>query len=262
MAILSLRAFCDESYAHRQSQNEKPFVIAGYIAPARVWMEFEGRWNMALSREHLPYFHMAACETRHDVFKEMEPAERERLQRVFIDVIKGFKIVGVAAGVSQDAIAEAREELSKWRARRPGEKQYMVEPYLFAFEMCVNSMVAYLEHGEPPRPHEKIAFVFDEQNEFEGRAHKVRNILVNCEQYRNRHRIGPLTYEKDTTSGCVPIQAADILAYEVMRELRDPAVKRWQLAELRLGYVAEPIYFAQDRVQQFLDRIHAMAAKT
>lgn len=259
MAVLGIKAFCDESYAHPETVGDKPFVIAGYLAPARVWMEFEGWWNLRLKREGLTDFHMAACEGGYDQFKDMDRPERERLQREFIGIINGLKLIGVAAGVSQTALASAREELSKYRVRRTGEKQYMVEPYLFAFEVCVDWMIAYIK--DLPE-YEKIAFIFDQQNEFEGRAHKVLSILVNAEQYRNRQRIGPLTYETKTTRGCIGIQAADILAYEVMRELRDPDNHRWQMTALRQGYgIAGPRYYTAGDVIGLVERLHVVSAE-
>lgn len=251
MAVLSIKAFCDESYA-QDIARDKPFVIAGYLGRARDWMEFEGYWNLALKREGLPFFHMADCENKHGEYSDMEQRERERLQRVFIGIITKFKVMGVAAGVSQDALLEARKELSKYVVDRGG-RRYKIEPYLFAFELCLNRMAAYVESLPP---HEQIAFVFDEQNEFEGKAHKARNLLATREEYRNRHRI-VFTYDTKTKSGFVPIQAADILAYEVMRELRDPGTTRWQMAELKLGYVAEPRYYTPEMVRDHVNRLHA-----
>jgi hypothetical protein len=167
------------------TRGEKPFVIAGFLAPRRVWMEFEGWWNIRLRHEGLPYFHMEDCEGGYGPFEGLEKHERERLQRAFIGIINSLKIVGIAAGVSQEALATARDELSKFRVPREGEKQYMVEPYLFSFEVCVNYMIGYVRDLPV---HEQIAFVFDRQNDFEGRAHKVHGILVNAEQYRNQQR--------------------------------------------------------------------------
>ena len=261
MTTPNLKAFCDESYTDRKGHSgERPFVIAGYVAPAKVWMEFEGWWNVALSHEKLKYFHMSDCENRNDLFKNMDLLERERLQRVFIDLIVGSKIAGIAVGVSQDALAAAHDELSKYRVPRLGEKQSMVTPYLFAFELCVNWMLAYIE---PLAADEQVTFIFDEQNEFAGRADKVHRILLNCEGYRNRQRIGPSRYAKKTTPQTVPIQAADILAYEMMRHLRDPGSRRWQFDALLRGRGGAALrYYGREELSAFVARLHVVSAAT
>jgi hypothetical protein len=254
MAMLDVRAFCDESYAHVASKGEKPFVIAGYLAPAATWMEFAGRWNMSLHAEGLPYFHMADCDGGHGVFAGRSSSERERLQRRFIGIINQFPLRGVSAGVSQAAIAQLHDELARFRAPRPNERQSMVTPYLFAFEVCINEMLLQME-SLPSE--ERLAFVFDNQHEFEGRAHKVRAILLGTESYRNRHRIGALTYEDKRDIRGIPLQAADVLAYEVMRSLRDSA-NRWQMEELRLGYgITTPVYYSPEHVTAFAQRLLA-----
>lgn len=259
MAPLNLIAFCDESYTGRAVGNgDRPFVIAGYVAPAKIWLEFEGWWNLALRDEHLSYFRMSDCENRVAQFEKMEPSERERIQDRFIQIITALKVAGIAVGVSQDALAAAHDELARFRVRRPGEKQSMVTPYLFAFELCVNTMLSYIQ--DLPLD-ESVDFVFDKQREFESRAHTVREILVNCEEYRNRHRIGSLKFRGKTEARAVPIQAADVLAYEVMRELSGHAAPRWQLGALRsgLGGVAT-LYYAPAEVTGFVNRLHAVVA--
>ena len=254
MAMLDIQAFCDESYAHVQGDGDKPFVIAGYLAPARVWMEFSGRWNMALHSEGLPYFHMSDCEAGAAPFDVDRPT-RDRWQRRFIGVICQFKLRGIAAGVSQDAIAQAHSELARFRTTNQGERQSMVTPYLFSFEACISEIVRQMD-GLPEE--ERAGLVFDQLREFEGRAHKVRAILVACQDYKGRHRIGPLTYEDKKTPRGIPLQAADVLSYEIMRSLRDPHISRWQMDELQRGYgIAGPAYYKPEHVAEFVRRLNA-----
>ena len=134
----------------------------------------------------------------------------------------------------------------------------MVTPYLFAFELCINEMITQME-GIPEG--EKLAIIFDRLPEFAGRAHKVVAILMATDDYKNKARLGSLRYMSKTDTRGIPLQAADVLAYETMRSLRDPDNPRWQMHELRSGYgrIAGPLYYTPEHVDAFVRRLHATA---
>lgn len=265
MSFLNLTAYCDESYAHRESAHVvKPFIIAGYIGRRKIWKAFEREWRRLLKAEKLPYFHMADCEGAAgklfghiDLKTEAGRRERDRLQTVFIDAINRYQVYGVAVGVPQGDMAALHDELAQFRPPLPGQKQSMVTPYMFALEVCFNAMIARLKGVDES---ERLAFVFDQQQEYEGRAHALRAHLVENDLYPNANRLGPLTY--DDKKLAVPLQAADILAYEVMREIRDhDGPRRWQRSRLDRARVAHVEYFTRALLDGFVTRVHMNVAQ-
>jgi hypothetical protein len=256
-------AYCDESYTKAGAAYlDQPYIIAGYIAPTKTWKKFDAEWKRLLHGEQLPYFHMADCEGGYtDLFGHLDlrtptgRAERDRLQRVFIGAINRFEIYGVAAGIPLSHFCQIRDALTKYVVVGSGESKEFLTPYLFAFQGCLSAVLRRLKGHEE----KEVAFIFDRQNEFEARAQRARTTLVNDPNYRHAGRLGPLTYcdKKEALA----LQAADILAYEVMREMRDPSLKRWQreLLDKRRPVVVE--YMTEEMIADLVSKIHARAGE-
>jgi len=215
-----MRAFNDESL------NDRIFCISGYLAPASVWGEFEIKWKRALKEERLPYFHMADCEAREEEFKGISKLERARLQRKFIEIITSTQATAIAVGVHlkfYDALAD--------RIKKRGIKYS--KAYFTAFVHQVDHLASRIAHLPPE---EQIGFVFDRQNEYQGRAKELYDSLLGHPELPFHSRLGPLGFADKTK--VVPLQAADILAYESFRYLRDVTWNyrnkspRWQWAAL------------------------------
>jgi hypothetical protein len=95
-----------------------------------------------------------------------------------------------------------------------------------------------MEEGGFP-PNEPIAFVFDEQKEFKGRAQRLYNSLRYSQGngITYRHRLGSLTF--DSRFCQLQLQAADVWAYESRKYVTDVLInkrrdgQRWQYELLR-----------------------------
>ncbi|MGZ5442196.1 MAG: DUF3800 domain-containing protein [Thermoanaerobaculia bacterium] len=247
MAYFQLKAFCDESYADVAGDyTDKPFIIGGLISYTREWKKFDREWTRLLKAERLPYIHMADLDAGYDVYRGLDEAERNRIQRVFIEAINRFDVHGVVAGITQDDFPRLFEKLAPYRPPLPGQKQAMLTPYLFSLEACFHAMFARLKGHEE----KQLVFVFDRQNEYEARAQTVRSWLANSDSYVHSARLGPLTYCDKRV--CIALQAADVVVYECMRELRDPHEKRWQLALLERRRQIHREYFDSRLVDNLL----------
>src|SRR5271157_534723 len=82
-------------------------------------------------------------------------------------------------------------------------------------------------------PKDKIAFFFDRQREFQGRAKELYDALLKSPDFPCHNRLGPLTF--DSKENSIPLQAIDLFAYEAYRYFTEEGSglrTRWQLRHL------------------------------
>jgi Protein of unknown function (DUF3800) len=217
MAV-DLRAYCDESYTQ-----DCDFVVAGYVAPAAEWLKLEGPWQEALRETGLSEFKMRNCEMGQGEFKDR--TDRPDLQRRFIALIKSIDVLGYAVRIDLRTYKEVRKQLE------PEVHPKYFAAWLQAFSTQVSFLATFARPYEEP-----IAFVFDEQHEYARRAHDLYNQLKQGEVFQGYARLGAITF--DDSKRLVPLQAADMLAYEVHRRFRSGEQTeplRWQSVEIGNG---------------------------
>jgi hypothetical protein len=218
---LELRAYCDES-----GTEGNDFVIAGYVAPASEWQKLETPWNEALQLAGLSEFKMSDCEMGTGEFAGR--TDRPELQALFIALIRSIDARGFAARIDLATYLTVRERIAA------GLRQGYDPAYLRTFDMEVQFITSVLDASVPKD--ERIAFIFDQQDEF---AFKANQIYANMLQsHAQRDRLGPLSFAD--SKRLPPLQAADMLAYEVHRQFRHgerppPDKVRWQSVRLSEG---------------------------
>ena len=219
MALMNV-AYCDES---ADSRPPRVFSVSGYLGRAPDWFDLGRRWGIALREEGLEKtgFHMAHCEAGLAAPYHVSREERDRLQRRFIGIINDTPLWGYAVAIELDAYQEI-----------VGRTDYK-KPYYIAFQYAVERMALVLEENHFRRG-ECIAFVFDQQQEHEGKAKSLYESLQSSD-LKYVHRLGSLTF--DSRFARLQLQAADVLAYESMRHFREGRLQgkgpRWQYRLLR-----------------------------
>jgi hypothetical protein len=203
------QAYCDES---DDSTFHQAFVIAGFLGFPPYLGLLELKWEAALEEEHLERegFHMADCVGGFKAFRNVPEAERIRLQDRFIAIINESEVPLFATGVMTNDYDALMPQFRAWR----GE---YAKPYYLAFQHLVHTMAKFLDDAEVP-PKDTIGFMFDRQEEYEGRAKKMYDALWK-DKVQFAHRLGPLCYVNRMQA--VQVQAADVVAYLNLRYLID-----------------------------------------
>ena len=214
--VFDLTAYYDESGTHDDSDR---VVLAGFIAESERWLAFEPQWKQALvdfelplDKEGLRHFHMVDFANRAPPYhKWTEPVRRERLNRL-LDLIKDHAEASVAVVVPR---------LSYEAATTPTERKLTQGPYGFAaltaFAVMQNVMVddayvtCYFEDGVKNAG--DMISIYQDAKKLD--APEIRHILSISLQDKRRF---------------VPLQAADILAYEIYKffpknDLVDPDMR-------------------------------------
>ena len=220
--MLTLRGYFDESGTHTASET---VVVAGFLASASDWVEFSGRWQMALNDFGIPFFHMADFANRvppYDVWTE--PVRKTRLARL-------LSIINKCAATSLATVVHRQEfeDIIPEKAR-----EICGDAYGLAAIVC------WMEIREMIREMDVDAwgsYVFEGGARGAGTILKIFQHNVNDPVQKERLRLLSLRFEPKREF--LPLQAADILAYEVYKDAaRQQGLvlrpRRFPLAELSL----------------------------
>jgi uncharacterized protein DUF3800 len=202
MADLYHVAYMDET-GHAADGSQKFCGMAGFLAPAYKWERFESNWNAVLNEFHIPYFHMKEYAHSKGVFKgwEKDEGKRQELFNKLLNKIAAIRAVPTGSITSLEGFRRlSREDQLAWH-----------DPYLRSLLDCT-SAAGFLLDDQPPQV--KFAVVFSQQSEFRHRAEHVYQLIGEASPFGNRMLYPDFKDMRDL----VPLQAADIIAYELHRE--------------------------------------------
>jgi hypothetical protein len=215
--MLTLHAYFNESGTHDASEN---VVVAGFFARANDWVEFSARWQKALTDFGLPFFHMTDFANGVRPYDKWdEPMRQRRLERL-------VSIINTCAATSFGMVIRRKdfEDFIPEKARKVcGD----------AYGLAV--MACWMETGETIREmgvDAWVSYVFEGGARGSGTVSKLFNHNVTDPVQKERMRLLSLRFEPKKEF--LPLQAADILAYELYKDAaRKPGEdRRWPLAEL------------------------------
>jgi hypothetical protein len=201
--VVVLKAYMDESGVHDGS----PVVtVAAYLARPRDWQAWTKRWNAA--KRPIKVFHAVDAQNLEGEFKGREKDERDAIVKRILPVIVEAEFPGIVIGIHMD-------EFRKAIGSRPDLTDDVFRtPYGACFQWLVQSIM-YLQARTGNR--ERIGFVH-ETNAFKNEALEG---FDHIKRYGNpQGTVIGLTF--GSKQDCSPLQAADILAYEGNKRLRDP----------------------------------------
>lgn len=190
----------DESGVHDGS----PVVtVAAYIGTAREWRGFISQWN----REKGPVrvFHSADCQHLCGEFRGWNGEDRDAFVVRMLKVIRTTNIAGVAVGINMDDFRDALRD-------HPDLARIIGQPYGACFHWTLGSLVEQLDGAGV---YDRLA-IYHETNDYQEDARATFEFFREAGSGR-RHM--SLTF--GSKAQFVPLQAADILAYECNRRLRD-----------------------------------------
>jgi Protein of unknown function (DUF3800) len=201
--VIVLKAYMDESGTHGDS----PVVTVGmYAGKPSVWQGWTVDWNR--NKRPIKVYHSVDAHNRDGEFKGMERDERNKFCAKLLPVIARHKILGVAVGIHMGAFRTAMES-------RPELLAMFGTPYTACFQWAVQTFLAMMDENNDTQ---RVAF-YHECNDYQEEA---RAAFAYVEAQRKL-----LSTRRSLTFGgkgdFVPLQAADVLAYESNHKLRDPS---------------------------------------
>lgn len=200
-----IRGYFDESY-----RDKRVYAIGGYIGRSKDWTVASRLWKNRRLQDKIQCFHAADCESGFEEFKHLSKEVRIQLKADLIQIVHGCQNLG---GFGSAVIIE-----DFYKVRDSSERARQVlgtDPYFLCFQMLLSGICIEFEEQQA-NPYMSIAFVFEEQEEFSGRTKALydefKEVNKKCAQ-----RLGTLTYA--AKHKFVPLEVADNLAYETMKEI-------------------------------------------
>lgn len=219
-----LTAYADET-GHSRDEQQKFVGMAGLLAPALNWEAFERKWKATLASKefNIPYFHMKEFAHSKETFKDWEGNERRR-RKLF-----GRLMLHIETALALPfGVIIPMDELRKFTKE---QQELLLDPYFLCFQSVTAACTTFLDFHNLPKE-EKIALVFSEQGEFKNRALQIYDGVMKLEG-TSIHRSTSSPTFRDMRE-IVPLQAADIVAYEMYKEFERHLYK--PNAETRFGY--------------------------
>ena len=220
-----LHAYFDESGTH----NGSPITaIAGFAATTEVWSRIERDWIAVLAdfdQKGLHTFHMTDCLAARGEFSRINEFWRDHILSRLVAILERSDIQAIWAGVNTDDW----EDLTT-----PEFRERFPKPYDLCFDEVARQLFRWSRHSADGTP---VAVVFAEHPEYQSRA------VFTYDLWRQRpdfaRFLGAIT--RGSPKLVVPLQAADMLAYEINKE--------WEKVEY------EELTWENIRPRTVLDRI-------
>lgn len=199
MAMLTL--YLDESYSHPPAP--LIYTVAGYIATINEWRKFQKEWRRELERAGIDFFHMAKYEARKKEYEGWSNEKRVEVLKRLHRTIHRRALMGFASSV---VVADYDEVMN------PNIRLGYGEPHEFAVVSCMKHI---REWSNQQGYYEPIAYVLESGSD---RQRVVNAVFTHLDEEQQReYRIGSWTFADKRDLN--PLQAADILAYEMTKEM-------------------------------------------
>jgi hypothetical protein len=207
-----LRAFIDDS----GSGGDSPwFVLAGYLGTVEAWNAFDEPWGKVLAGPpELKYFKASEAESLRPDGQWAGVTKDERNQRIdaFINVIGAHAMRSIYVRLKQQDYDEVI---------KPYIPPMWHNAYYFLFVGFLSAATMTTKHLGDDR---HIEFFFDSNREVEKPSRMLYGQSADLPQFRNR--VENIHYKDEKVF--LPLQAADLLAWQIRRRFSVQEVPRLQ----------------------------------
>lgn len=249
--MLLLRAYFDES-GHAKDPNLHFTGMAGFVAPTQVWHKVEERWKAVTVSPQYGLrrpFHMREF-VHKDLgqFKGWEQERKDSLYRSLIQILVEFEVIPTGCIVSSAA----------FRSLNAQQQVALRSPYYVALHECIRGACSQALALEP----ETVDMVFAMQSEYGTLSPQGENNADNSGTterlfYGIKRHVPELgrymgVYGSGEPKTTIPLQAADMLAYEMTKEYEN-LLGTQRL--IRKSYQALMRYGGRRPLVKFFDRL-------
>ena len=216
-----------------------------------AWPAFIDDWNRA--KAPINVFHSADCNAFEGEFKGWKREDRDALVARLLAVPPKYELYGVAAGINlHDLLAAVEQEPDL--VGTPELVSMLTGSYGMSLIWVLLRIIELTEAAGIRK--EPLAF-FHEQNDFQEEALKAFNLV----KARRKHHTGPMSIVFDEEKDQVPLQAADVLAYEANKRFRDPSKpQRRSIAALGPNITVEG--FAKPNMTRMISSLREFIERT
>jgi Protein of unknown function (DUF3800) len=223
------------------------FVVAGYIAPVRVWAKFADEWRAELDRfPKLDFLHakdsygfekefgMGSAWEAH--WGHRNELERDKRLIAFARIIdRHLRPIWSPYGapdrlrltwmLKHDEYRDFKATMKNHPAANKHELKYIKNPYYLSFQYVLGSCLKYKNVTRSPE--ERIQILFDEDMDNKRRLEDAFDEWVRAVRLSDAHLIPQLVNKKAefrNDRDHPELQAADLLAYHIRKWIMEVAI--------------------------------------
>lgn len=170
-----------------------------------AWQAFEAEWRKSLAIYSLEYFHRTDHASVQGPYKHWTPGQRASRFKKLVDIINGHVRVGIGVAIPTWLYNEALTDRQKEACRHP---------YCVAALGCFIQVATWLrDTGQKA----EIAYVIERGTRGKGHVQRIFDLIY--EDDADRETYGLLSIRFEDKKRFVPLQAADILAFELHKHV-------------------------------------------
>ncbi len=214
-----------EAYFDESGDEAMPgyFGVAGFAGPEHQWRLFDELWKMALEQTGAPYLHMREFAHSVEAFAgwRQDHTRREQLMAGVVTAILTSELSAVGSALRVDDFNSLTE----------AERQGCVSPYYCCLQDVLWGFALMTMDENPPV---EMHITGDRNEEREDKAKKLHRALRGTGGFFANFSEELHYADMRQTFG---LQAADLLAYEMVKELRNQDARpedrmRWPLDQV------------------------------
>jgi hypothetical protein len=185
--------------------NDSVVVVAGYIGSVMQWQKFAQEWGSLLSEFGVTVMHRVDLESLQGEFVTWTAEKRNIFVNKAQQIIKRRTYVAIGKSVIKADFEKMFPE---------NLKRFYGGAYGFCAILCLARAKLWFDKTNLKDP---INWVFEAGTEGAGQINHLFNALYTDVPTRNDYRLGSWSFAgKDI----VPLQAADVIAYEMFKHAR------------------------------------------
>lgn len=214
-----LTVYCDDSGTDKHSRSA---VVAGYMSNVAQWELFTKEWIAALKDFGIINMRRANLENFQGDFKKWDSTRRTALLQRLQPIIKRRTKMPLGSMV-------VKEDFEKFVPNELKEKTGGV--YGFLAYTCLAGVTKWC--NQPSRQHRQpINWVFEAGTEGSHQVNKMFDATYANEDLRKQSHLGGWSFKgKDI----VPLQSADLLAYECFKLIENQVVDKGEKRPVRIS---------------------------
>jgi hypothetical protein len=246
---------CFDASGH---ESDQPYlVVAGFVSSAGDWDDFSVRWTERLRADGLPYFHaqqFASSTGIFDGWKDQE-AKRRALGRDLMEVVAAHAYRWFMNGVQPSDMTKTFSDEER--------RQFHINGYALCGRTCVADLGRWLRGEQLEWNTRPPDLVFEDGDIGKG---LLQDLLVKHNYPAPQFLPGkkPKTTALGVVEPFVPLQAADWLAYEGFRLLKqgtnDRSAWRWAMREFFQHMQGCPGFWMDLALERIKDDLAALDA--
>ena len=234
--IAVIKVYMDESGVHDGSP---VLTVSAYLGKPKEWRDWTKAWHVA--KRPINVFHAVAAQNLQEEFKGWSESDRDALVIRLLPVIADADFPGIVIGLN---IFEFEKAMTGHDDLRP----LFGTPYAACFQWVVQVI---MNLHRQTHSQERMAFVH-EVNDYQGEALTAFAWVKQNAQLQDK--VAGLLF--GSKADYPPLQAADILAYEGNKRLRDvtrPERRPWKVLNPDGRILAAQ--YGKDNMPDLIDRL-------